>query len=294
LATPAKKTKPAPSTSRALANWDEEMAKAAAAAAKMEEGAAGGQFFSVKGGQLTFADAPIRGNQIAAIIVDHVLENVFYQGTYDPDTPQSPSCFAFGRDEKTMAPHKIVIEAGQQECGASGLCHGCERNEFGSAETGKGKACRNTRRLALLSAGSFNEQSGKFELMDDAEEALASASFAFLKLPVTSVKGYASFVQQLATTMKRPPFGIITKIKVVPDAKTQFKVVFEPLMNVPDELMPTVIKRHQEAEGVIEFPYRLDDPNEAPAPRGKVGKTPPPARQSPPARGAAPARGRRY
>ncbi len=232
----AKKAKAAPSTSRALANWDEEMAKAAAAAAKMEEGAAGGQFFSVKGGQLTWADAPIRDNQIGVIIVDHILENVFYQGAYDADTPQSPSCFAFGREEKLMAPHKIVIEAGQQECGASGLCHGCEQNEFGTAETGKGKACRNTRRLALLSAGTWNEQ-GKFELVEDAEDALAAASFAFLKLPVTSVKGYASFVQQLATTLKRPPFGIVTKIKVVPDKKTQFKVVFDAirqLMTPPD------------------------------------------------------------
>lgn len=275
----ATKKQPA-SKSNALVKWDEELAKQAEVAAGMEANTGGGQFFSLRSGILSWQDAPLPNNQMAVVILDSILENVFYEGKYDPDTPQSPTCFAFGREEKTLAPHTIVIEAGNAQCGASGLCDGCEMNEWGSSDVGRGKACRNTRRLAMIPAGTFN-QAGKFELIDD-EEHFASTAIGFMKLPVTSVKGYASFVKQVAGALRRPPFGIVTKVKVVPDPKSQFKVVFEPIMNLPDELMSAIMQRHEEAKSTIDFPYQ---PNDEEAP-------PPPKRGSRAA--AKPARGRKY
>jgi len=250
----------------ALVKWDEELAKQAEIAAGMEANTGGGQFFSTKGGILSWQDAPLPGNQMAVIVLDSILENVYYEGRYDPDGPQGPICFAFGRDEKTMQPHQIVIETGNQQCGASGQCAGCEMNEFGSAETGRGKACRNTRRLAMIPAGTFNA-AGKLELIED-EEHYETTAVGFMKLPVTSVKGYASFVKQVAGALRRPPFGIVTKVKVVPDPKSQFKVVFEPIMNVPDELMGAIMKRHEEAKSTIDFPYQPNDEENAPPKRG--------------------------
>lgn len=254
------------SKSTALVKWDEELAKQAEIAAGMEANTGGGQFFSTKGGILSWQDAPLPGNQMAVIVLDSILENVYYEGRYDPDVPQRPICFAFGRDEKTMQPHQIVIGASNQQCGASGQCAGCEMNEFGSAETGRGKACRNTRRLAMIPAGTFN-QAGKLELIED-EEHYETTAVGFMKLPVTSVKGYASFVKQVAGALRRPPFGIVTKVKVVPDPKSQFKVVFEPIMNVPDELMGAIMKRHEEAKSTIDFPYQPNDEENAPPKRG--------------------------
>jgi hypothetical protein len=258
------------SKSTALVSWDEELAKQAEVAAGMEANTGGGQFFSLKSGILSWQDAPLPNNQMAVVILDSVLENVFYEGKYDPDAPQGPVCFAFGREEKVMAPHQIVLDAGNQQCGASGLCEGCEMNEWGSADIGRGKACRNTRRLALIPAGVFN-QAGKFELIDDVEH-FESTAMGFMKLPVTSVKGYASFVKQVAGALRRPPFGIVTKVKIVPDPKSQFKVVFEPIMNLPDELMAAIMKRHEEAISVIDFPYQPNDEEAPPPPkRGSRG-----------------------
>lgn len=271
------------SKTTALVKWDEELAKQAEIAAGMEANTGGGQFFSLKSGILSWQDAPLPNNQMAVVILDSILENVFYEGKYDPDTPQGPTCFAFGRDEKDMAPHQIVIDGGTKMCGASGLCSGCEMNEWGSSDVGRGKACRNTRRLAMIPAGTFN-QAGKFELIDD-EEHFASTAIGFMKLPVTSVKGYASFVKQVAGALRRPPFGIVTKVKVVPDPKSQFKIVFEPIMNLPDELMSAIMQRHEEAKSTIDFPYRPNDEEQAPPP--KRGSR---AAQKP----AAKARGRKY
>jgi hypothetical protein len=253
-------------TSKAVANWDEQLAKEAEAAAAMEANVGGGQFFSVRGGILTWNDAPLPNNEMAVIIVDGIMENIYYEEEYDPDNPAPPTCFAFGRDEKTMEPHLIVKEAGQA---VSDLCATCEMNEWGTADKGRGKACRNTRRLAMIPAGTLTAD-GKLDLFDQIEH-FESTPLAYMKLSVTSVKGYANFVKQVAQTLRRPPYGIITKVKVVPDPKNQFAILFEPMTNVPDDLMGAIIARNQEAKSVIEFPYQLDTEEAAPK-RGARGK----------------------
>ncbi len=262
------------STSTAVQKWDEELAKRAQIAAKVEESTATGQFFSLKGGVLTFNDAPMPGNMMGCIVLDSVLENVYYEGDYDPDNIQGPKCFAFGRDEKTMEPHKIVTEANNQMCGSSGLCQGCDMNEWGSADKGRGKACRNTRRLGIIGAGTFDN--GKFKPFTDSEQ-FESGAVGYMKLPVTSVKGYAAYIKQLAGALKRPPFAVYTKIAVVPDPSTQFKVTFEPIAQVPDELLGIIMKRVDEVEASIMFPYTPFDESEKPAPK-RGGKAAPPAR----------------
>lgn len=257
--------KKAPGTQ--IANWDQALADAADAAAAQEANVAAGQFFSVKSGVLSFNDAPLPGNQMAVIILDAVLENVYYEGDFDPDNPTGPTCFAFGRSDDAMAPHEVVVTAGLQQADA---CTGCPKNEWGTANKGKGKACRNTRRVAMISAGELDPKTNEFSAYEDAGY-FQTAEVGYLKLPVTSVKGYAAFVKQVAGSLRRPPHGIFTKVRVIPDDKTQFKVLFEALASVPNELMQIVIDRNKEVASVIEFPYTLAEP----APEPPKGKAPP-------------------
>lgn len=251
---------------KSIMKWDEQLAKEAAVAAGMEQNSGGGQFFSVKGGILTWNDAPVPGNQMAVIVLDHILENVFYEGDFDPDNPGGPACFAFGREEKDMAPHKIVVDAGTA---VSEKCLGCPNNEWGSSDKGRGKACRNTRRLALIPAGAFNE-AGKFVPIDD-EDHFVSTPIGYMKLPVTSVKGFAGFVKQVASALRRPPHGVIAKVKVVPDQKTQFKMTFETISKVDDSLMGAIMKRRDEVKPVIDFPYQPREDDGAAKGKGKKG-----------------------
>ena len=69
--------KPTPTTaSKALVPWDEQLARDAEIAAELERNAGGGSFFSVRGGMLTFNDAPVPNNTMGVIIVDGIFENV--------------------------------------------------------------------------------------------------------------------------------------------------------------------------------------------------------------------------
>jgi hypothetical protein len=233
-----------------IIKWDEELAEQAVASAAMEASTATGDMFSIKGGILSFNGAPLPGNNVAAIIVSARLHNAFYPDEFNPSKPTNPSCFAFGVDEAAMAPHDQCMKADTAECD---LCAQCAKNEWGSADKGKGKACSNGRRLALISAGVFDNQ-GRFQALDDPKH-FADTSIGYLKVPPTSLKGYAAFVKNVALNLKRPPHGVFVKISVVPDQASQMKVTFESLGLVPNSIMGEVMARHKEAEGLIEFPY---------------------------------------
>lgn len=261
-AKPAAKAAPKPSASRAVANWDEELAAQAAAAAKTEESTATGSFFSVKSGVLTFNDAPIANNQMAVVITDSIIENVCYGDDYDSENPRPPICFAFGRTEDEMRPHQVCVDAGTA---VHETCHGCPNNEWGSADKGKGKACRNIRRLALVPAGTLDKNDNYTEDMDN----VGDHENAFMKLPVTSVKGYSAYVKSLAASLKRPPHGVVTHIRVVPDPKNQFKITFEALGKVENNAMGDVMRKHEEAVATIEQPYQAYEEQEAPQRRSK-------------------------
>jgi hypothetical protein len=245
------------------ANWEEQMMQDAEAAANMEARIGSSQFFSTKGGVLKYNDSPIPGNQMAVIVLDYVHEKTYYEDDYDPDNPASPVCFAFGRgDEQDLVPHADSADPQNDKC------HGCEWNEFGSADRGQGKACKDARRLGLIAAGKLDGDD--WEISEDPEYYEAQ-QVALLRLPPTSLKAWATYVKKLKGAMGRPPYGVVTLIKVVPDEKNQFSITFDYLGKIPNEIGPTIMQMHSEAQepGIIDFPYQaMTEQEEKPA-RGR-------------------------
>jgi len=244
----------------ALAKWDEKLAQQAAAAAEQEASTGGGQFFSLRGGKLSLDEAPIPNNEIACIIVDSILENTHYEDEFNADDVQSPSCFAFGRSEGEMSPHEDAPAPVDESCAE------CPNNKFGSADRGRGKACRNRRRLALIPCGTL-KRDGSFDAFD-AEE-LKSQTVAYLGLPPTSINSFGAYVKKLASVIKRPPHAVFTKISLVDDSKTMFKLVFEDLGPVPNAALPVVMELHDAQRDVIGFPYQQREEEVQPKKRGK-------------------------
>lgn len=241
-----KKTK-----STAVAKYDDQLAAMAAAAAEQEANTGGGTFFSIRGGTLKLNDSPLPNNEMAVIIVDSVLENTYYEGDFNSDDPQAPVCFAFGRSDDDIAPHESVKRK------QAPTCSECSHAEWGSADRGRGKACRNRRRLALIPAGEI-DRNGDFEAEENPKH-FADAAVAYLALPPTSINGFGAYVKKVAATLQRPPFAVFTKIRVVPDEKTQLKVLFDLIDGVPAPLIQTMIDRHNAEKEVIDFPYTSVD-----------------------------------
>lgn len=73
-----------------------------------------------------------------------------------------------------------------------GVCATCGLNAFGTAEDGKGKACKNMRSLYLLQSG---------ELMP-----------IILNLPPTSLKGFSEFMNSAFLTRGRAAYGSVIEL----------------------------------------------------------------------------------
>ncbi len=261
------------SPGKGLANWDEELARYAQKIADNERASGGGlKKFSLQSGVLSLDDAPMPGNQMAVIILGSIYENVFYEGDYDSKNPAPPVCFAQALEEAHLAPHDTVVEREQAQ---HEQCEGCPMNEFGTAATGRGKACKNGRRLIVIPAGSYDKR-GELTLIDEPAH-FDEVEAAYLLPPVTSVKGYVSYVKQLAVTLRRPPFGVITRVALVPDAKSQFRMEFEAIAPIEDtNLFETLVRRHEAAERTLmeDSAYNLDQREPPPPPRGRASAKP--------------------
>lgn len=97
------------------------------------------------------------GEKLMCVILDFVSANTHYAGEYDANDPAPPDCYAVGRVPGALAPATDVEEPYAEKCA------GCPKNEFGSAKVGKGKACKNTRKLAVMQIGA-DEDSTIWEL----------------------------------------------------------------------------------------------------------------------------------
>lgn len=256
-------------TGTEVVDWEAEMAKQAeVAAASQRAMGGGGKFFGMAAGTLSFDGQPLPGNQMAVIILADTMMNSYYEGKYDPDNRASPKCFAFAKDESQLEPHANV-DADPYFDRQNDVCAGCPQNEWGSADTGKGKACQNRVRLAMIPAGSYKPKGGRnagfdLELFDDPDH-FKSAEEAFMNLPVTSVAEYTTFVRGLAAELRRPPHGVIANVYLEAHLKHQFHVKFEVLEELPKELMPIIMPRHKKSQEGVAFPYSPPAEDDAPA-----------------------------
>lgn len=234
-------------------NKYEELLAGYAVAAAATEVVSMGNFIGTRGG-LNYKGSPVPGNKMNVVVIGSVMENHFYTDRFDPDNPASPKCFAFSEDGKNMAPHEL------SEVKQSEACANCPQNEWGSADVGKGKACKNIRRLGLITEDG----------LDDVE----NAELAVMKLPVTSVKAWSVYVNQLAELHRRPPFAVVTEITWQQHPKWQFELTFKLVGTITDEeALTALIARKEAVINELSRPYQPTPTPEpaAPAVGGKVG-----------------------
>lgn len=222
-----------------LALFEDQLAGLAAQAVKAEQSTAGVSFLSTQGGILKWQGNPIAGNKLQCVILASPVERLYYAERYDPTKKVGPACTAISINAIGMTP----VQTGEGLPVQHATCEGCPKNEWGSAANGgKGKACRETRRLILLPSDALTSP-----------EVIAAAEIAALRPPVTSLKNYAGYVQTIAATYKRPPLAMVTEIAVVPDAKTQFKVTFSMVKAIDDATLITALmaRATRETEAAI-------------------------------------------
>jgi hypothetical protein len=228
--------------STAVADWQAELNALTVQTAEAEKPT--GNWVSFKGGILSVGGTPMKGNKVEAVVIHSVFENQWYKERYDPNNPTAPHCFALAESDDDLKPHPDAAEPQAPSCAE------CAKNQWGSDPGGgKGKACKNVRRLAMIAATDL--------------ENVAGAEVAVAKLPVTSVKNWATYASQIANVLKLPPLAVKTEMSVEPDAKTQFQVNFSLVDKVPEEHLPALLSKRRDTTPLIFAGY--EKPTEAQA-----------------------------
>jgi len=197
---------------------------------------------SFKSGIVALNGEAIKGNKISGIIIASTHANLLYEGKWDPNNPENPVCFAYAQDGEDMAPHP-ASEKPQSE-----TCAKCPKNQWNSDPNGgKGKACKNIRRIAFLP--------------DDTKvEEVPTMEIAVAALPTTSVKNWSNYVNLVSTMFSRPPLGMVTEIGVEPHLKHQYHVTFTA-KGVIDIGMIRALMERAKTPAVIELLHKAYDPN---------------------------------
>ncbi len=190
-------------------------------------GDVGWPFFKTQGGVFNYNEEDI-GDSMKLIILEAIRENVFYEGSFDPSNPTPPTCFAMNKNADELAPPEDLRTS------QADTCKECRWNVFGTAEQGRGKACKNSVRLTVLpfQSGSATE--------------LTKCEGARLRVPVTSVRGFAAYVTKLTKALHRPVLSVVTQVKIEHSKTGGFGILFEPLGGIDDKARLEILKARRE------------------------------------------------
>ena len=149
---------------------------------------------------------------LSVIIVDFVSYNAYYDKPWNPNQIVPPNCFSIGLEPAGMVPSENSPEMQAESCAA------CWANQWKSSATGNGKACSNTKLLAVIAP-------------DDPE-----APLMLLKVTATALKSFDAYVTGVARSFQRPPRGVITEITFDPNQKYSSLRFGNPVACTPEQL----------------------------------------------------------
>lgn len=176
------------SQSTALVNYEEQLRQELGGLAKQIEPPSSNKI-STKGKLFTLPGGKSSPGPMYVIVLDWVAVNMVYKGGYNPNVRQPPLCWAIGKNLDELKPSDAVKEPQGTDCAT------CPKNAWGSGNGGKGKACKNQRRLLVINPD--------FKQGDEPMSLYVSP---------TGLKSWNAYVKRLAQEQNKLPVQVITEI----------------------------------------------------------------------------------
>lgn len=244
-------------------------------------------FAVVKGGERTVLpnpkdpDSPATSIDAVIIRMNAGTAKVFYLKGYDPESSekQKPDCYS----NDGVAPASDAANAQSKKCAT------CAHNQFGSARMGKGKACADSKRLAIATADQINEpmlvrvppaslQSLRefLKTLDnrgaDYNQVLTKISFdmdaespklAFRPVGILDDKTYAQVTEMMETDLIRDitggNLGVVHEAMAEADVKETAPAEVEEVVEKPKAKVETKVAAKPKVEKKVEPEIVTDD-----------------------------------
>lgn len=191
------------------------------------------QTLSFRNGTISYQGRDI-GHKMKVIMLHPQFERVYYADSFDADKIVAPNCYSFDG----VSPHPQASDPQNK------TCEGCPQAEWKSDSRGKGKACREGLRVALLAGDKVDATY------------LASAPIVMAKFSVLNSKIARGYLEELYETVGHPALAI-TELTCNPDPKTQLVNGFTMIDRAPAEgpVASAVASRIEEAQRLCLQPY---------------------------------------
>lgn len=176
---------------------------------------------------------------LPAVIIDFVAANYFYEQAYSRDQVSPPTCFALGMEPAGLTPSPNSPDV------QSPACTSCWANQFGSS--GKGKACQNTRLLAVIPT-----------------DADADTPIWVLRVSPTAIRAFDGYVSTIARKYGAAVRAVVTNIDFSGDADYA-TLRFNDAGPVSKDLLMLAQSRKEEALNRLLTEPEITQAAEAPA-----------------------------
>lgn len=177
------------SESTALVNYEEQLRQELGALSRQIEAPSGNKI-STKGKVFTLPGGKSGPGPISVVVLDWVAVNMIYKGAYNPKAIAPPTCWAINKNLDELKPSATVKVPESIDCAT------CPKNQFGSAPNGgKGKACKNQRKLLVVPAD-FTDKSEAMTLL----------------VSPMGLKSWNSYVNKLSKDMGKLPIQVSTLV----------------------------------------------------------------------------------
>lgn len=242
--------------STALVPWNEKFAKYAKETKEQVKNiGTGGVSVKFGRGRIHIGESEVKGGKLECVIVGHCALNRWNEQPYDSDNPQPPDCYAFAlvNDDPEMAPHQAATNK------QSDKCADCDKNQFGTARVGKGKACGNTIRLGLLTSKDIQDAEG-----------ISTAELAAAGVSPTNLAHFKKYLDAISDEHGRPLWAVVTEISSHDDPKTQIRLEFKLVDLIEDDdILEALEKRFLKIQDVLQRPFSA--PSEKLVKQAKTG-----------------------
>jgi hypothetical protein len=152
-------------------------------------------------------DGQIIQNSLDVVIVDYTSKNLFYAKKYNPKNPEGPVCWSINKEIGAMKPSPTSPSI---QCKTT--CEACVLNEWGS--DGEGKACKNTRALAVL-----------LPTVGDGE------TLYTINVSPTGIKAFDGYINSINKLYEVVPIQMVTEIVFHPEKDWAFLLFQDPRPN---------------------------------------------------------------
>lgn len=203
---------PQETAEQVMARYRAKLAERAADLSK-QISAAPSNVIRTKGRIFTLPDGTTHPGPFEAVIVDFVAFNSFFEGAYNATKPVPPVCWATGEMD-SLQPSQTAPKR-QHE----GPCATCPKNQWGSATNGgKGKACKNQLKLAVIPANLATADPSKIYT---------------LSVSPTGIKLFSAFARRVQKSLGDDalPIRVVCKISFDPNQSYPTLVFTEAEVN---------------------------------------------------------------